>query len=223
MTLNKKRSVFEKDFAGARERFPKLTYGWDKKNNLWVVSGKLDICDIAGAYWNTFEITILVPKGYPFCVPVVIERSKIIPRDIDWHVSPEGICCLDAKQSLLALSKTGIELTDFIAEKVYTFFANQLYRLESKKYAGEEYAHHTAGIIQYYLEDLKFPSVEKTIAILQMVLRNDALGRNEKCPCSSGLKSKHCHLRSIETIKSFGYDEIKSDLEKITCYLAGAS
>lgn len=220
MTLLKRKSVFEKDFEGVKERFPKLSYSWDKKRNLWVVSGDLDICDTIGIYWNTFRITILVPRGYPFCVPIVIERSDIIPRHVDWHVSPQGICCLDAEQSLLAMSKTGIILTDFIAEKIYTFFANQLHKLESERYAGEEYAHHTAGTIQYYLEDLKIPSVEKTIAILQMVLTNSGLGRNEKCPCASGLKLKHCHLQAIETIKSFGYKRILSDLESIKVHLA---
>jgi hypothetical protein len=219
MTLNNRKSVFEKDFESVKERFPKLSYGWNKKSNLWVVSGELDICDSIGVYWNTFNIAILVSRGYPFCVPVVIERSEIIPRHIDWHVSPQGLCCLDAEQSLLALSKKGINLSDFIAEKIYPFFANQLHKLESEKYAGQEYAHHTAGVIQYYLEDLKIPSVEKIIVILEISLANKGLGRNEKCPCASGKKLKHCHLQEIQSIRSFGSQKILSDLESIKLHL----
>lgn len=220
MTLNKNKSVFERDFIAAKERFPKLTYGWNTKIKMWVVTGDLDICDTVGVYWNTFQITMLVPRGYPFCVPIVAERSDIIPRDIDWHISPEGICCLDAEHSLIALSKKGINLGDFIAKKVYSFFANQIHKLESKAYAGAEYAHHTAGVIQYYLEELNMSSAEATLQTLTKVLNRQGLGRNDKCPCTSGLKLKFCHEKAIETIKSFGPSKIKKDIENIQIHLA---
>jgi hypothetical protein len=219
----KAKSLFERDFTIAKERFPKLKYGWNAKIKMWVVTGELDICDMVGVYWNTFQITMLVPRGYPYCVPIVAERSDIIPRDIDWHISPEGICCLDADNSLIAMSKAGINLGDFIAEKVYTFFANQIHKLESKKYAGAEYAHHTAGVIQYYVEELNIPSAEATLQTLKRVLYKQGLGRNNKCPCGSGLKLKNCHETGIETIKSFGPVKIEKDIENIEKYLSAGS
>lgn len=220
MNLNKNKSVFELDFIAVKERFPKLTYRWNAKIKMWVITGDLDICDTKGVYWNTFQITMLVPRGYPFCIPIVAERSSLIPRDIDWHISPEGICCLDAEHSLIALSKKGIYLGDFIAEKVYSFFANQIHKLESKTYAGAEYAHHTAGVIQYYLEELKIPSAEATVQILMHIFNKQGLGRNDKCPCASGLKLKLCHEKEIEMIKSFGPLRIKKDIEDIQIHLA---
>lgn len=223
MTLNKNKSAFERDFIAVKERFPKLNYGWNAEIKMWVITGDLDICDTKGAYWNTFQITILVSRGYPFCIPIVAERSNLIPRDIDWHISPEGICCLDAEHSLITLSKKGIYLANFIAEKVYSFFANQIHKLESKAYAGTEYAHHTAGVIQYYLEELKMPSVEATLQTLIHIFNKQGLGRNDKCPCASGLKLKFCHEKAIEIIKSFGPVKIKKDVENIQIHLGSIS
>jgi hypothetical protein len=219
MILNKRKSIFERDFIAAKGRFPKLTYGWNAKVKMWVITGDLDICDTVGVYWNTFQIMMLVPPGYPFCVPIVAERSHIIPRDIDWHISPEGVCCLDAEHSLIALSKKGINLGDFIAKKVYSFFANQIHKIETKAYAGAEYAHHTAGVIQYYLEELNMPSVEATLQTLTKILNKKGLGRNDKCPCASGLKLKFCHEKAIEVIKSFGASKINKDIESIQIHL----
>jgi len=92
MATNKK---FERDFIEVANSFPKLEASWNAKLKMWLITGELDICDIKGVYWNTFNIVIAVPQNYPYCVPIVIEKSILIPRDIDWHISEEGICCLD--------------------------------------------------------------------------------------------------------------------------------
>lgn len=215
----KGKSSFERDFIIAKERFPKLQYRWCTKIKTWVIVGELDICDMAGSYWNTFRIAMLVPSSYPYCVPIVIERSDIVPRDIDWHISPEGECCVDAEHSLLAMSKMGINLGDFIAEKVYSYFANQVHKLESQEYAGAEYAHHTAGIIQYYIEELNIPSAEAILKTLKQIFNKQSLGRNDRCPCGSSLKLKNCHKKDIQTIKSFGKVKIQEDIKDIDKYL----
>lgn len=215
MDLAKKNSQFDRDFVAVKECFPKLSYGWNKEHKTWVISGELDICDVKGNYWNTFNIAILVSETYPNCVPLVLERSEIIPRDIDWHVSKDGQCCVDAENALLAMSRRGINISNFIAEKAYPFFANQLYKLQENKYAGEEYKHHTDGVIQYYLEELKIPSSDHIIFFLEMILNKADLTRNRMCPCNSGEKIKNCHEKEIETIKSIGREKLTNDLKKI--------
>lgn len=214
-----KKSLFEKDFIAAEERFPKLQYVWNKALNSWIITGELDICDVKGVYWNTFDILILVPKGYPYCVPELIEKSKIIPRDIEWHISPEGICCYDVENSRLAMSKTGINLSKFITEKIYTYFANQLFKLAEKKYAGQEYAHHLAGIIQYYMEEHHLKNEESVIVLLQSIIKKTSIDRNDKCPCGSNRKVKHCHQNSIDVIKTLGSEKISKDLSNITQHI----
>ena len=209
------KSKFEKDFVAVEESFPKLSYFWNSKSKHWIVKGELDICDIEGDYWESFNIIIGIPQSYPHCVPIVFESSKLIPRDIDWHISQEGACCIDIEHRLIAMSRKGIKINSFIREKVYPYFANQLYKLSEEKYAGKEYSHHLDGIIQYYIEDLNLISPEIIIHFLERILSNSLIGRNKKCPCGSGKKIKDCHLDEIDTIKSIGKKKIEKDLESI--------
>ncbi len=214
------KSLFEKDFAEVEDRFPKLNYSWVAKYKTWVIAGELDICDTEGTYWNTFNIAIAVLQGYPYCVPVLLEKSEIIPRDIDWHISPEGICCIDLSHNLIAMSKVGINICDFIRDKIYPYFANQLYKLTENDYAGSEYAHHLDGIIQYYLEEHHLPNEKAIISLLQQIVAKSQIGRNDKCPCCSGKKVKHCHQQSIEAIKTLGKERVKADIENIKTHMA---
>lgn len=219
MILNKNKSPFERDFIAVLERFPKLSFHWGAKVKMWVITGEMDICDTEGVYWNTFQITMLVPRGYPYCVPIVAEKSYIIPRDIEWHISPEGICCLDVDHNLKAMAKLGINLTSFISDKVYTYFANQLYKLEKHVYAGKEYAHHLDGVIQYYLETHGLRNKETIVAMLSCLTSNNSIGRNDPCPCGSGKKTKHCHLTSIEVLKTIGKEKLATDCKNISAIL----
>lgn len=220
MDLIKKSSLFERDFADVQEYFPKLSYGRNRQHKIWIISGELDICDVRGNYWNTFDVKIVVPESYPHCVPIVMEKSEIIPRDIDWHISENGICCLDSDNNLIVLSRHGINLKDFIAEKIYPFFANQLYKLQENKYAGQEYKHHVEGIIQYYIEDLNIPSAEDIIVFLEHIIHKKDLTRNRLCPCRSGKKIKNCHEKTIGIIKTIGREKMIYDLKKISETLA---
>lgn len=206
------KSKFEKDFLFVQEFFPKLSYFWNSKSKHWIITGDLDICDTEGNYWETFNIIIGIPQNYPHCIPIVVENSTIIHRDIDWHISQEGVCCVDIEYNLIVMSRRGININSFIRDKVYPYFANQIYKLSEHKYAGKEYAHHFDGVIQYYIEDLNLMSEEITIRFLERILSNYFMGPNNKCPCGSEKKIKECHLESIETIKSIGKKRIEKDL-----------
>ena len=203
--------LFVRDFKETAERFPKISYTFDDTQRFWTITGELDICDVKGNYWGTFDIRIIVPQAYPYCIPLVQEVSNIIPRDIDWHIDESGFCCLDIDHRLIHMSRRGIRLTSFIANKIYPYFANQLYKLESGNYAGSEYAHHFPGVVQFYEEDLKLDPVQATVFLERLVSRMP-VGRNEKCLCSSGLKLKCCHIESFRYLKDLRLDKLKEDL-----------
>ncbi|WGQ09017.1 SEC-C metal-binding domain-containing protein [Pedobacter gandavensis] len=217
------KSQFERDFEDAQERFPKLRYSWSEELKCWIIAGELDICDTKGFYWNTFDIFILVPKAYPYCVPLLIENSEIIPRDIDWHITSKGFCCYDVEHNLTVISKKGINLSSFISEKIYSYFANQLYKLKENRYAGSEYAHHLEGVIQYYIEQHRLTNETSVINLLTAITTKTGISRNELCPCGSHLKVKNCHQKSIEDIKTLGQKRIVLDLNSITNHIISAS
>jgi len=212
--------LLKEDIIQVKDRFPKLTFRKIDDSKKYFLSGELDICDTKGEYWDTFEIIVLIPDTYPFCIPTVIEKSLIIPRTLDRHISEEGICCLDISHSLILLSKKGIRLHKFIAEKVYPYFANQLYFRENGFYAGEEYAHYFEGIKQFYREELKIDSPYLAVTFINQILLKQISRRNDKCPCNSGNKFKNCHLASIDLMNIIGVDRLTDDLNQFCSILA---
>ena len=205
------KTVFERDFGMASIAFPKLSYTPVRKNG-WSISGDLDICDRSGMYWGTFQIEIRVPASYPYCVPDLYEKSKIIPWDIDFHINEQGWCCVDIGHRLLYRAKSGISILTFLTEWVYPFFANYLYRVLENKYANGEYAHSFEGVKQFYQEDLKL-SADEAVNLLSQLVSKSSVGRNDDCPCGSGKKLKRCHLYAYELLKALGYARIQLDYD----------
>ncbi|MDJ1498797.1 SEC-C metal-binding domain-containing protein [Cytophagaceae bacterium DM2B3-1] len=210
--INQK-SILRKDLDLVKELFPKLTFKSSKKYKAWYLIGDLDICDAKGVYWNTFNIKIVIPQTYPYCVPVVIEKSSLIPREDDRHISEQGVCCLDVDHKLLVMAKRGIRLLDFIKQKVYPYFANQLYFEAEGHYAAGEFSHGFAGIKDFYLKDLKLSEIETIISFIEMVLNNTIPGRNDLCPCNSGEKLKNCHLDAVDLLRSIRREQLTQDLQ----------
>lgn len=209
MNVNK---LLYKDVEVVNKIFPKLRFAEKGKSDYWLLHGELDICDIKGVYWDTFLIEINIPITYPYCIPEVREISQIIPRTSNRHISLDGICCLDITHRLLYMAKKGIQLTDFIRNKVYSYFANQLYYDANKFYAGEEFAHNFNGVVQFYKESLNLSDSKIIISILQHILTNQLPGRNEYCSCGSKTKFKKCHSESVEFLKFLGKERIIDDL-----------
>ncbi|MGB3777111.1 MAG: SEC-C metal-binding domain-containing protein [Tunicatimonas sp.] len=205
----------QKDINEAVERFPKLMQRFDEKANAWLLEGDLDICDSMGEYWDTFSILIFIPGNYPHCVPKVIEKSKLIPREINRHISEDGVCCLDMDHKLLHMASRGIHLASFISEQVYPFFANQLYRDHSqdKNYASKEYNHNFKGVQQFYAEDLKIATAGLAVKVIERVLVNNIPGRNALCFCGSERKFKRCHTETIAFLRTLPADRLIKDLD----------
>ncbi len=210
--LKKNIKLFEKDFKQLTDHFPKLyDYSINQTNNAWLISGEIDICDVEGNYWDTFKIKIQVPFSYPHCVLRVQEINEKIERVEHRHVDELGICCLDIEHKLLVMKTRGINLISFMKDKIYPFFANQLYYEKEGKFANGEFLHRFEGIRQFYFEDLKVDSTKEAILLLEFILSKEKLGRNDSCFCRKG-KYKDCHLDIVEFLKSVGKNQLEIDL-----------
>lgn len=209
---SRKEKLIDKDYRELKEVFPKLNSKIiNPANNAWLISGEIDICDTKGDYWGSYELKILVPYSYPYCIPLVFETSEKIERIEDRHVNEIGGCCLDIDHRLLKMKNRGISLVSFFESKIYPFFANQLYFESEGEFAGEEFDHHFDGIKQFYKEDLKISSIEDAINLLEFILSNKKLGRNDVCFCSER-KFKDCHLNNVGFLQSLGKDRLLKDL-----------
>ncbi|MEM8970278.1 MAG: SEC-C metal-binding domain-containing protein, partial [Bacteroidota bacterium] len=83
---------------------------------------------------------------------------------------------------------------------------------EDKKYAGEEYNHHFEGVRQFYAENLNIADADLAIKVIEMVLANSILGRNDRCICESRQKFKRCHAEAFALLKTLPTDRLKKDL-----------
>lgn len=217
----KKPTLFEKDFELITDLYPKLRYHRNDQQKCWIISGELDICDQTGNYWDTFHILIAVSARYPEGVPKVFEKSHIIPRSMEWHISEAGECCLDITHNLELASRRGMRLAAFMEKEVYPYFANQLYRLSKQKYAGEEYGHLFEGVIQYYREQLHITEPAIAASFIKAVLEKNIPGRNQSCLCGSGKKTKNCHLHAFDILTELEKTTILHDLLSFEKQLCG--
>ncbi len=208
-------SRFEKDFREAVQLFPKLSFrkAIKEREKVWVVEGELDICDQIGQYWGTFEVAIYLPASYPYCTPKVKELSKQIRRDDDWHIDNNGICCLDIEHRMLQMQMTGVNLTSFIKNKVYPYFANHIFKQNEGHYAAGEFKHSFEGVVQFYREDLNIETPELAVGVLKGIMSKTLPLRNEPCLCNTK-KYKNCHMQSVEFLRSLPVDRLEKDLEE---------
>lgn len=202
-----------KEIEMVSQLYPKLKIIYSEEK-LIKLEGDLDITDIEDNYLETFKISILLPPKFPFAVPEVREKSNIIPRIIDRHISPNGVCCLDIDHELLFLAASGIQLSQFIRQKVYPFFANQVYYIAFGLFAGEEYAHYDKGVIQFYYEKLNFPSASSVDKILSILLKYNKLPKGDfQCFCGSSKLYKDCHQKAVDFLKKMPISRLKKDLK----------
>ncbi|MFS4493900.1 hypothetical protein [Maribacter sp. 2308TA10-17] len=202
-----------KYFAFERVEYPNPNY--------LVLEGKMDIVDDDNAYWGSFEVQIILNKNeYPHTVPVVIEKSNVIDRTDDLHISKEGACCLDIPHVLDKMKRRGIRFTSFYQDVIYPFFANYHYHCDKKKYAKGEYKHGFSGVIQFYEEEHQLTNIEYIVSLLKVTIGFPKPERNSQCPICGKPKFKRCCGKKVLELIPYGQERLKKDLDLFTYLLS---
>jgi len=198
-------SYLSKYFSFEKIDSPKLGY--------LALQGKISIVDDRDKLWGHFEVQILINESeYPFTIPIVIEKSKIINRDWEFHISKDGVCCLDIPHKLLKRKKRGINFEEFYREVIYPFFANYHFKKSTGDYANGEYDHHFAGIIQYYREEYCLDNTEDIIALLETATYGIKYQPNRECPLCGSPKYKNCCRKKVYKLRGYGLPQLKIDM-----------
>lgn len=184
------------------------------KNVLIAISGEIDIVDTNYFHWNSYKVLILINKNdYPYTIPTVIELTKNIERNYDFHISKDGLCCLGIPHDLEVLSAKGINLTDFYKNIIYPFFANHQYRLAKGRYANGEYLHFEEGIIQFYKERYNLTCKKNIILYLKIALGKIQTSRNSICPVCDEKKYKRCCEPIVRNLIKYSSVRLEKDLK----------
>ncbi len=209
------KNTLKKDVDGFLNKYFAFEKVESPKTGYLALEGKISVLDRNDRLWGQFEILILVnEKNYPYTIPIVIEKTEIIERDWDFHISKEGECCLDIPHKLLKIKKRGILLEEFYREVIYPFFANYHYKIATDKYANGEYEHHFKGILQFYEEEYGLKDFKQTIKLLKTTINGIKYQPNNKCPlCCGGIKYKKCCRKIVYSLRQYGIPQLNKDLE----------
>lgn len=177
-----------------------------------MLEGKLSVIDSNNRLWGEFEILIAIEESnYPHTIPLVFEKSQIINRDWDYHISKKGQCCLDIPHKLLKLKKRGIVLEEFFREVIYPFFANYHFKDATGRYANGEYKHHSEGIIQFYYEEYGLENDKLILNILETSIKGVKYEPNRKCPLCGGNKYKKCCRKIVYQLRQYNKEQLSKD------------
>ena len=201
-----------------KDKYPKLNPP-QKKESYWTIDGSIDVTDDEGGFWDTYEVSIILPNHYPIQLPQIIETGKKIVRHIDWH-NINGWCCLSTQAVMFNQMKGRVTLLLWLDEFVLPYLANHIFRIKTGHYANKEFEHGVPGIIQGY--GVLFGNDDQEIIIekIKVISGLKNYGRNDPCFCGSGEKYKHCFgLNPVNHFLGLPLDLLYNDLNIILGYL----
>jgi hypothetical protein len=205
--------VLKKNYSGLGKP-TKEKYGFS-------LVGQLQLIDpIDAKIWETYQIKVHIPFGYPTITPSTFEVEKKIPWNKDFHVDNLGKCCLAPRLEEVIILGRNYTLVDYFDKLVVPFFASQkLFELGQGKGIGE-YSHFGAGIFEYYRDKFKTSDPKIILKSLYILADKNPFYRNQRCFCGSGLKFKRCHKEILSPYMIFDRRIFLDDIHDVEKSLA---
>ena len=180
------------------------------------ILGTIYLPDEKGCFIDSYKIKIEIKNDYPNSLPLVFETSKRIPNNIEWHVFPDGHCCIVTPPEESIICRKGITLEKFLTTHVVPYFHNQLFR-EINGYFLHERSHGTEGVQEYFKSLFRSNDVKKISEWLKFVAKRKEPSRIANCFCGSNKKYRKCHrnifreLQNLTIKELIGYSVIIKD------------
>lgn len=205
-------TLFYKESLEIINKYPKLRIENFEKSKILI--GEIDLIDESGIIQDSYHIEIHPTQHYPFQFPYLYEKGGRIPINIDWHVYPDGHCCIKTIVEEIIVCKNGIALDYFIELEVKPYLFNQTHR-RLKGYFLNERSHGILGEIEFYQEVFKTKSLLKIIEWGIFILNNDEPNRVSDCFCGSTSKYRKCHREAFRKLKDLGNAALSESLKNI--------
>lgn len=208
--------IIQQHFLDAQERYPKLQH-LIKSNSIWLINGVIDVIDEEGGYWDSYEVSIIVPDDYPKSLPILVETSNKIERHIDWHMNSNGVCCLSTQAKMFYDLGEDITLLKWLNEFAHPFLANHVYRVKTGHYANKEFSHGNKGILEGWKEIIQLEDETQVLTYLEQMIGIKRLSLNQQCFCGSGKKYKRCYLLNQRNhLMNIPASQIANDINAIS-------
>jgi hypothetical protein len=183
--------LFQNEAKRIGDYLPMLAYSIGENNHPYII-GSIELADKNGDIIDTYRIKIIPTKNYPYEFPYVYELDNRIPINVDWHVFPDGHCCIKAHTEEILICNQGLTLIGFIKNEVIPYFFNQKHR-ELYGYFLQERSHGQKGNLEF-LYDI-FRTTDKSVIrqCLLFISKRQEPNRVSECFCGGGEKYRKCH------------------------------
>lgn len=199
-------SRFKEEAKNISEHLPTLKYSENEAGEP-IVTGTLILNDEEGKLVDKYNIRIESSEHYPFGFPRVFETNGRLPYNLDWHVFPDGHCCISSMPEEKLICRKGINLKWFIEDQVTPYFFNQVYR-ELTGHFLRERSHGIIGNLEFFAELLKTNSLLTIAKCFEFIKKREAPTRVSNCFCGSNLKFRKCHKDVYEILNVFSNEEL---------------
>lgn len=197
--------------------FPELIYSETDEGEPFI-TGEIILRDKMGKDLDSYFIRIEPIESYPYKFPIVFETGERVPVNIDWHVYPDGHCCIKSIPEESLICKNGITLAWFIDQQLMPYFFNQKFR-ELNGYFLNERSHGVKGNIEFFEEVFRTKDL-KTISMGLIYIRErNELDRVSECFCGSGLKYRKCHRDTFKILSEFSDNELDQYIKMTSEYI----
>lgn len=208
---------FEEDKIATLEANPGLRYD-GQVDAFRRFSGNFYLTNPDGELIESFGVRILIAKAYPNTFPIVISTDDKIERSDEFHISKEGIICVEHTYIANKLASSEFRIFDFVNYYLPKYFSWVLLKQCGLSENLQEWGHQELGTIQLY-ENLLNTSDKLAIKqFLEGYLSRKKIGRNDKCYCGSGEKLKRCHWETVLFLKSTSKESITKDVSLFDNY-----
>lgn len=164
------------------------------------VRGTYPVRSPSGKELESFQISIRLPWNYPRALPEVRETAGRIPWLADFHVNPDGQCCVLLPEDRERCFPCDARFKTFLDGPVHDFFLGQSLIALGESWPFGEWDHGKAGVYEFY-RGLLGTDDARTIVRFLHVLRKLNPKPHWDCPCGSGKKIRKCCQRKIADLR----------------------
>jgi hypothetical protein len=132
-------------------------------------------------------------------IPILRETGGRIPWIADRHMSQGGLACLFVPEEWLLRPREERTLVQYLDGPVRNYFIWQSLFERGDSPPWKDRAHNVPGLIEAYGEMVGMED-EGTIRRCLGVLSKETIKGHWECPCGSGQRIRHCHLKHLRDL-----------------------
>ena len=148
-----------------------------------------------------YDIRIFFPSSFPAAEPKVLETGNTIPHHEDYHINPDGTCCVVIWEAWTA-TKEEISVQTYFDGPLKNFFLGQHHKALTNRWPFGEEKHGKQGLIDAFAAILGCSRNEKKVRYLLRVLSKDWPKGHWDCPCGSGRIIRKCCAKDLADLSN---------------------